>query len=154
MVDMRDPADTDGGPALDDKVPALANVPSKRALVSRRNGQRGGRPPIAIDLETVKRLAAIMASDAEIGQFLGLSARTIARAKKAEAFQLALTQGRALGKLSLRRVLWQSALSGNISMMIFLAKAHLGLSDRGCASSDDPITEIIINVRRPPIVPK
>jgi len=151
MVDMREQSDIDDGPARNDNVPALANVPSKQTLASRRNGQRGGRPPIAIDLETVRRLAAIMASDAEIGQFLGLSARTIARAKKAEAFQLALTRGRVLGKLSLRRALWQSALSGNISMMIFLGKAHLGLRDNGSASSDDPISEIRITVRRPKV---
>jgi len=81
-------------------------------LASRRNGGRGGRPPIVIDLETVKRLAAITASDAEIGQFLGLSARTVARAKKLEDFQQAMSQGRNLAKLNLRRALWQSALGG------------------------------------------
>ena len=33
--------------------------------------------------------------------------------------------------------------------MIFLAKAHLGLRDNGGMSSDDPISEIKITVRRP-----
>jgi hypothetical protein len=44
---------------------------------------------------------------------------------------------------------WQSALSRNVTMMIFLAKAHLGLRDDGGASSDDPIDTIRITVRRP-----
>jgi hypothetical protein len=34
-------------------------------------------------------------------------------------------------------------------MMIFLGNAHLGQSDNGGASTDDPISEIRITVRRP-----
>jgi hypothetical protein len=63
-----------------------------------------------------------------------------------------MDQGRNLAKLNLRRAQWAAALGGNMTMMIFLAKCHLGLSDRGGASVDDPITEIKITVRRPPKV--
>jgi hypothetical protein len=149
MVEMREQPDTDDGPALDDKVPALANVPSKRALVSRRNGQRGGRPPIEIDLQMVKKLASFMSTDREIATFLGLSARTVARAKKHSDFQQAMDQGRNLARLNLRRAQWAAALGGNITMMIFLAKCYLGMLDRGGSSTDDPFDEIRITVRRP-----
>jgi hypothetical protein len=146
---MREQSDTDDGPARNDNVPALANVPSKRALANRRNGQRGGRPPIDIDLATVKKLASFMATDREIGAFLGLSTRTVARAKKHSDFQEAMDQGRNLAKLNLRRAQWAAALGGNITMMIFLAKCYLGMSDRGGESANEPISEIRITVRRP-----
>jgi hypothetical protein len=40
-----------------------------------------------------------MSTDIEIAEFLGSSARTVARAGKTKAFQRALTQGRNLAKL-------------------------------------------------------
>jgi hypothetical protein len=130
-------------------VPVLSNGPSKKAATARKNGRRGGRPPIEIDLQMVKKLASFMSTDREIAAFLGLSARTVARAKKREDFQAAMDQGRNLAKLNLRRAQWAAALGGNTTMMIFLAKCHLGLSDRGGSSTDDPIDEIRITVRRP-----
>jgi hypothetical protein len=146
---VRDATDTDGNPALDDTVQALANVSSKRALANRRNGRRGGRPRVEIDLQMVKKLASFMSTDREIGAFLGLSARTVARAKKHSDFQEAMDQGRNLAKLNLRRAQWAAALGGNITMMIFLAKCYLGMSDRGGSSTDDLCDEIRITVRRP-----
>jgi hypothetical protein len=132
-------------------MPVLIDGPSKKAAAARENGRRGGRPRVEIDLQVVKTLASFMSTDREIAQFLGLSARTVARAKKAEAFQEAMDQGRGLAMLNLRRAQWAAALGGNVTMMIFLSKAHLGLSDKGGISADDPITEIIINVRRPKV---
>jgi hypothetical protein len=130
-------------------MPALINGPSKKAAAARENGKRGGRPPIEIDLKTVKQLASVMATDGEIALCLGISNSSIKRAKKREDFQTAMDQGRNLAKLNLRRAQWQSALSGDVTMMIFLAKCHLGLSDRGGESANEPIGEIRITVRRP-----
>ena len=90
-----------------------------------------------------------MATDSEIATHLGVSERTVKRVKKREDFQAAINQGRAHAKLSLRRAQWQAALAGNVTTMIFLGKAHLGQSDNGGASTDDPISEIRITVRRP-----
>jgi hypothetical protein len=133
-------------------VPVLINGPSKKAAAARENGKLGGRPCVEIDLVKVKALAAMMATDAEIATVLDVSPCTIKRAKKREGFQEAMNQGRVHAKLSLRRALWQTALSGNVTMMIFLSKAYLGLRDDGGASADDPISEIRITVRRPKVV--
>jgi hypothetical protein len=43
-----------------DNVPVLVNIPSKRTLANRQNGQRGGRPCLEIDLQMVKKLASFM----------------------------------------------------------------------------------------------
>lgn len=54
---------------------------------------------IEIGVKMVKRLTATMSTDIEIAEFLGSSARTVARAEKTEAFQWSLTLGRNLAKL-------------------------------------------------------
>lgn len=92
-------------------MPALINGPSKRAAAARENGKLGGRPRIEIDLTAVKRLASMMVTDAEIANVLGVSERSITRAKKREDFQAAMNQGRNLAKLHLSRVQWTTAMA-------------------------------------------
>ena len=51
--------------------------------------------------------------------------------------------------IRLRAALFATAMAGNITMLIFLAKCYLGLSDRGGESADDSVTHIIFNIRHP-----
>jgi hypothetical protein len=124
---------------------------AKKAAAARENGKLGGRPCIEIDLTAVKKLASLMCTDVEIAHGLGISERSITRAKKREDFQWALTQGRGLAMFNLRRVQFAIALSGNTRMLIFLGKVHLGQSVNGGGSTDDPISEVRMTVRRPPV---
>jgi hypothetical protein len=141
------------GTVRDDTVPVSVDSSRKKkkskAEANRENGKLGGRPPIEIDLMAVKRLASMMATDVEIATVLGISERSVSRAKKRADFQAAIDQGRNLAKLHLRRVQFDTAMSGNVTMLIFLSKAYLGMSDRAGESTDDPISEIRITVRRP-----
>jgi len=58
---------------------------------------------------------------------------TIQRAVKKhykEIFSVVFGEKRLRGFVSLRRRIWQSALNGNVTLLIFLAKQYLGMSDK------------------------
>jgi hypothetical protein len=78
-----------------------------------------------IDPAQVKKLAAIGCTNVEIADIVGCSHDTLSRRFKAE-----LTEGRSQGKASLRRKQWDVALTGNVTMLIWLGKQVLGQSDK------------------------
>ena len=78
-----------------------------------------------IDPEQVRKLAAIGCTDVEIGDIVGCSHDTLTR-----RFKEHLVFGRANGKMSLRRKQWETALSGNVAMLIWLGKQILGQTDK------------------------
>lgn len=93
--------------------------------------RRPGRPRVEVDLKVVEDLAKIHCTEAEIAAFFGVSPELIRRRKKSdEQFRGALEKGRDQGKTSLRRLQWKSAMSGNVTMLIWLGKQLLGQSDR------------------------
>ncbi|HIS84629.1 MAG TPA: hypothetical protein IAB50_03500 [Candidatus Faecivicinus avistercoris] len=79
-----------------------------------------------IDLEQVEEMAAELCTQEEIGRDMGFE-RTMfhRRADVRKAFE----QGKNQGRMSLRHMLWRAAKSGNIPVLIFLAKNELGYSD-------------------------
>ena len=80
-----------------------------------------------VDKEVVFQLAAIMCTNDEIGQVLGLSPTAI-KMKYAKIIE----QGRAEGKKSLRRAQFQVALEKkDVRMLIHLGKNLLGQTDSG-----------------------
>jgi hypothetical protein len=83
------------------------------------------RPPLDINTEQVKKLAAIGCTNEEIAHIVGCSHDTLAR-----RFKDVLTAGRSVGKMSLRRKQWDVALAGNVTMLIWLGKQVLGQSDK------------------------
>ena len=122
----------------------------KEAVIRKDTGKRGrGRPKFEPDLKLVKAMYSLMPTDLEVCSQLHCNPKTLRNLKKRKDFQLAMSEGRGHGKLSLRRAQWKAAQDGNVTMMIFLGKAHLGQSDDGGASQDDPISEIKITVKRP-----
>jgi len=111
------------------------------------------RPRKQINFAQVEALATIGATDEEIATVLGISTNTVGRRKKDnDLFAEALKRGRDKGKVSLRRLQWQSAQKGNVAMQIFLGKQLLGQRDHretGSKSSDgESLLEIFAEMRR------
>ena len=84
-----------------------------------------GTPRKPIDGKMVYRLARIMCTDEEIATIFDVSVDTLTRRFKEE-----LIRGRAVGKMSLRRLVWKNAYSGNLGAQVWLTKNLLGWKDR------------------------
>ncbi len=92
-----------------------------------------GRPKIEIDWEQFDKLCELQCTLVEFASWFNCSDDTIERRvlethgiKFAEYFSL--KRGR--GKISLRRKQMDIALNGNVTMLIWLGKQHLGQSDK------------------------
>jgi len=86
------------------------------------------RPKKPIPEEEVKKLAAINCSVEEIADFFEVDRRTIQR-----RFAAALKQGRANSNISLKRRMWETAMTDNkgaVTMQIWLSKQMLNYSDK------------------------
>lgn len=90
---------------------------------------RSGRKAVKIYLAELEKLCALQCTDQEIASFFEVSVRTIERRRNKPAFAEVMDRGRARGKLSLRRSLWNLAVKGNPAANIFLAKNLLGYRD-------------------------
>ncbi len=89
-----------------------------------------GRQSIHIDLAEVEKLCALQCTDEEIAAFFSVSVSTIERRKQRTEFREAMERGKARGRVSLRRRLFEQATkSNNIAATIFLAKNLLGYRD-------------------------
>ena len=85
--------------------------------------KQGGRPQKDIQPEMVEKLASIGCTVDEIATVLGCCRDTLyAR------FSDSLKKGQNQAKVALRRMQWQSASSGNVTMQIWLGKNMLGQS--------------------------
>ena len=73
----------------------------------------------------MRKLAALHCTVAEIGNFVGCSVDTLER-----RFADILHVGKDEGKISLRRKMYEVAMKGNCSMLIWLSKQYLGMTDR------------------------
>jgi hypothetical protein len=83
------------------------------------------RPKKDIDAAAVLKLAKLGCTTEEVGEFLGVSHDTISR-----RFAKEMSLGLADRKISLRRLQWKSANTGNVQMLIWLGKQYLGQSDK------------------------
>ena len=84
-----------------------------------------GRPKKELDKDVIAKLSQIGCTQEEIGSVVGISARTLQR-----RFSDLVEENKNIGKASLRKRMWASALKGNPNMMIWLSKNHLGMKDR------------------------
>ena len=94
---------------------------------------KGGRPRFDFSdkLPLVRKLASIQCTDEEIAAGLGCSQDTLARGRKRDQeLDAAIIDGRANGRMSLRRAQYQKALDGNPTMLIWLGKQILGQRER------------------------
>ena len=84
-----------------------------------------GRPLAKIDPAMVEQLAGIQCSYAEMAAVLGCDPKTLSN-----RFSQAIEKGRENGKASLKRVQYKTAMGGNVTMLIWLGKIHLGQQDK------------------------
>lgn len=72
------------------------------------------------DPEMVRRLAALQLSDDELCEVLRIDKSTLD-----DVYGSAIANGRAQGRVALRRKQWQKAMQGNVPMLIHLGNQHL-----------------------------
>ena len=86
-----------------------------------------GKSNMKSDINKTKdtNLSQIGCTQEEIGSVVGISARTLQR-----RFSDLVDDNKNIGKASLRKRMWASALKGNPNMMIWLSKNYLGMKDR------------------------
>jgi hypothetical protein len=99
-----------------------------RAMTKRK----AGRPRIEFDLEIVEGLGRIGATAAEMANVLPASQSTIEHrlADPETDFSKSYRKGQGLLKASIRRKQIAVGLAGNVTMLIWLGKQHLGQQDR------------------------
>ena len=83
------------------------------------------RPVKPIDERQLEALASIHATYEEMALIIGVSPDTLKR-----RYADLIEKGRARGKSSLRRLQWQSAQNGNVTMQIWLGKQLLGQREK------------------------
>lgn len=107
-------------------------MPAKPKLkIKMKPKAKRGRPPTPIDLDVVKKLANIQATDPEIAAWLGMTEEGFRLRKNKDGELLGvLKKGRADGRSSLRRMQFQTAEKGNPTMQIWLGKQLLGQRDK------------------------
>lgn len=94
-----------------------------------------GRDKKVVPPEEVYKLAQLGCKDKEIAEWFGITDNTLRF-----NFSVELLKGRESMKQSLRRAMWNNAISqNNTTMQIFLAKNFLGMSDNGAVSTDEPL---------------
>ena len=82
------------------------------------------RPKIVIDEDALRKLAAINCSLAEMASVLKCDVKTLT-----SRFSQVIEEGRDSGKMSLKRKQYEVAMSGNVTMLIWLGKILLEQRD-------------------------
>ena len=101
-----------------------------------------GRPKKELDKDVIANLSQIGCTQEEIGAVVGISARTLQR-----RFADLIEDNKNIGKASLRKRMWSSALKGNPNMMIWLSKNYLGMKDRTVQETINEPLPIIIEAK-------
>ena len=91
-----------------------------------------GRPLLDIDPKVVEGMAAVGATDTEIGDFVGCTADTIAN-----RFSDLLTKARSGMRLRLRQAQLKAALAGDRTMLVWLGKTMLGQKETTVTETRD-----------------
>lgn len=112
---------------------------------------KGGRPKVDVDWETLNELCNIQCTGVECASVLGIHYDTLnekIKEKGYPGFPEYLKVHGGSGKASLRRAQWKSALGGNAPMMIWLGKQYLDQTDKPIEEDQnekaDPV-QVIIN---------
>ena len=91
-----------------------------------------GRPKLELDRELIGRLASIHCSVDEIALILNCGRDTIYR-----HYMDVVEEGRAKGKMGLRRRQWEVANEGNPTMLVWLGKNWLNQTDQQKSDDED-----------------
>lgn len=104
-----------------------------------------GRPRTEIDYDLIKSMASEHCTIEEIGSALGMTRQGLYKRKLSDPQLVdALEKGYDLGKVSLRRLQWESAKNGDKTMQIWLGKQILGQRDRQDINQTGPISVEIV----------
>ena len=122
----------------------------------------GGRPPIIIKdlyidpLLLVEHLSSIWCTNEELALCLGVSSRTVSRAKNRQPeFSQALKRGEESANCSLVRKAKKLVDDGNVVMTIFSLKNKCGWTDRREVKHDGDSTSVtVINQPERPVIKK
>mgnify|MGYP003509719092 CR=1 FL=1 len=87
-----------------------------------RRGPKGKN----LDLDLIEKLASIHCTNTEIASTIGCDSSLLSKPKYSEI----ITKGRERGKISLRRKMMETAMNGNVTMMIWLSKQYLGMTEK------------------------
>jgi len=93
---------------------------------------KGGRPKVKIDYEMLDKLCAIHCTGEEIASILDVDYEALNRRlieQKKMGFKDYYKKKSATGKMSLRRKQIETALEGNVTMLIWMGKQHLEQTD-------------------------
>ena len=78
-----------------------------------------------IDPKQVEKLAGFGCTNVEIASFFGCDESLIRK-----SYSDSVAKGKDKGKIRLRQLMFRSAESGNVTMLIWLSKQYLGMSDK------------------------
>jgi hypothetical protein len=87
-----------------------------------------------IDTKQLEKLAAFGCTDTEIASFFGCSTDLIRK-----SYSENLTKGRDAGKIRLRKLQWNAAEKGNVTMLIWLGKQVLGQAEKQEVKWENPV---------------
>lgn len=100
------------------------NCPETKQVEAPKN--KGGRPLKEIDIDLVGKLAHIHCTKREIASIVGCDVDLLDTARISPV----LLKGFDEGKMSLKRKMFEIALKGNATMLIWLSKQYLGHRDK------------------------
>lgn len=113
---------------------------------------RPAHQPTEATRATAEALAGVAGfRQAEIAAFLGITEKTLRKHYRAELDRATVT---AVAKVA--ETLFQKAIAGDVTAMIFWLKARAGWSDKPTDSGDDapPPTRVVIQVRDARLTPE
>jgi len=94
-----------------------------------------GRPKIEINEDQLEKLSSILCTMEEMASFFSCSVDTLER-----NFADTIKKGKDKGRMSLRRLQFEKAQSGNTTMLIWLGKQLLGQKDKiETSENNDPL---------------
>ena len=92
-----------------------------------------GRPRKEIDGEQFNKLCLLQCTEKEIASWFDVSIDTVERRCKEKyklTFAEVYAQKKGSGKIALRRIQWETAEAGNVTMQIWLGKQWLAQKDK------------------------
>jgi len=92
-----------------------------------------GRPANEIDKDQFEKLCGIQCTKAEVTAWFRVSEDTVERwCKKTygENFAVVRAKKSEIGKVGLRRAMFQKAMEGNVPLLIWLSKQYLGMTEK------------------------
>lgn len=103
--------------------------PGRNGLIMPDRKKQKGDYTFKMPPEQIEALTSIQCTDEEIAAFFGCTKQTIEMRKKDPEFLAGYQNGKAKGRISLRRQLFKSCEEGNVSAQIWMSKQILGMRD-------------------------